>query len=85
MAYTIQFKPAALRQLHRIPRSIQNRILARIEMLARDPFPPGCRKLAGLQEAWRIRISDYRVIYQVHHGMLLVLVLTIGHRRDVYR
>jgi mRNA interferase RelE/StbE len=85
MAYTIQFKPAALRQLKKLPRDAQKRIAERIEMLRDDPFPPGCKKLLGLTDAWRIRVGDYRVVYQVQRGVLLVLVLTVAHRREVYR
>jgi mRNA interferase RelE/StbE len=85
MAYAIQFKPAALRQLEKLPRSIRNRIANKIETLADDPFPAGCKKLSGLPDTWRVRVGDYRVIYQLHHGTLLVLVLTVGHRREVYR
>ncbi|MBZ5572384.1 MAG: type II toxin-antitoxin system RelE/ParE family toxin [Acidobacteriia bacterium] len=85
MAYAIQFKPAALRQLEKLPRPIQNRIAARIEALRDDPFPAGCKKLSGLPDTWRVRAGDYRVIYQVQQRILLILVLTVGHRRDVYR
>jgi mRNA interferase RelE/StbE len=85
MAYAIQFKPAALRQLEKLPRSMRNRVATNIETLADDPFPAGCKKLSGLPDTWRVRIGDYRVIYQVQDEVLLILVLTVGHRRDVYR
>ncbi|MFZ0284443.1 MAG: type II toxin-antitoxin system RelE/ParE family toxin [Terriglobales bacterium] len=85
MAYAIQFKPAALRQLENLPRPVRNRIASKIDSLRDDPFPAGCKKLSGLLDTWRIRAGDYRVIYQVHKGILLVLVLTLGHRREVYR
>ena len=85
MAYAIQFKPLALRQLEKLPHDIQKKLAAKIEVLRDDPFPAGCKKLAGLPDTWRIRAGDYRVVYQVHRGILLVLVLTVGHRKDVYR
>lgn len=85
MAYSIQFKPAALRQLERLPREIQRRIAVKIEMLRLDPMPAGCKRLTGMDDTWRIRIGDYRVVYQVRRETLLVLVLKIGHRREVYR
>jgi mRNA interferase RelE/StbE len=85
MAYAIQSKPAALRQLEQLPRPVRNRIASKIEGLREDPFPAGCKKLSGLPDTWRVRVGDYRVIYQVHKGILLVLVLTLGHRREVYR
>lgn len=85
MAYTIQFKPLALRQLEKLPREAQRRVSAKIEGLRNDPFPLGCKKMAALPDTWRIRAGDYRVVYQVRRGILLVLVLTVGHRKDVYR
>jgi len=85
MAYTIQFKPAALRQLEKLPRDAQRRIVARIETLCDDPFPAGCKKLAGAPDAWRVRVGKYRVIYQLRRNILVIFVLAVGHRRDVYR
>lgn len=85
MAYTIQFKPLALRQLEKLPRDIQKKLAARIEALRDNPFPPGCKKMAAIPDTWRIRVGDYRVVYQVHQKELLVLVLTVGHRKDAYR
>ncbi len=85
MAYTIQFKPLALRQLEKLPREAQRRLSAKIEALRDDPFPSGCKKMSVIPDAWRIRAGDYRVVYQVYRGVLLVLVLAVRHRKDVYR
>jgi mRNA interferase RelE/StbE len=85
VAYTIQFKSLALRQLEKLPRETQRRLSAKIEALRDDPFPVGCNKMSGIPDAWRIRVGDHRVVYQVHRRVLLVLVLTVGHRKDVYR
>jgi mRNA interferase RelE/StbE len=85
VAYTIQFKPLALRQLEKLPREVQRRVAAKIESLRSDPFPPGCKKMVAVPDAWRIRAGDYRVVYQVHRGVLMVLVLTVAHRKDVYQ
>jgi mRNA interferase RelE/StbE len=85
MAYAIQFKPAALRQLEKLPRDFQKRIASKIQALRHDPFPSGCKKLFGEPDTWRVRVGDYRVIYQVHRSVLLILVINIGHRREVYR
>lgn len=84
MAYIVQFKPAALRNLERLPTDIQLRIARAIDALAQDPFPPSSKKMRGL-DAHRIRIGDYRVVYQVHARQLLVLIIRVGHRREVYR
>jgi len=83
MAYSLLFKPVALRQLERLPREVQRRVAVRIEMLREDPTPPGSKRLIGLDDTWRIRIADYRVVYQLQRSALVVLVLKIGHRREV--
>jgi len=85
MAYSIQFKPAALRQFERLPLQVQRRIGVKIELLREDPTPAGCKRLIGLDDTWRIRIGDYRVVYQLQRRILMVLVLKIGHRREAYR
>ena len=85
MAYTIQFKPLALRQLEKLPHDVQKKLAAKIETLRDNPFPAGCKKMEAIADAWRARVGDYRVVYQVHHRVLLVLVLTVGHRKEVYR
>ena len=85
MAYTIQFKPLAFRQLEKLPRDIQKKLAAKIDALRADPFPSGCKKMVAIPDTWRVRVGDYRVVYQVHQKVLLVIVLTVGHRKDVYR
>jgi mRNA interferase RelE/StbE len=85
VAYTIQFKPVALREFEKLPRDAQKRLAAKIDSLRKDPFPAGCKKMTGIPDAWRVRVGDYRVVYQVHQKMQLVVVLTVGHRKDVYR
>jgi mRNA interferase RelE/StbE len=85
VAYTVQFKPLALRELEKLPRETQRRLSIKIEALRDDPFPVACKRMAGIPDTWRIRAGDYRVVYQVHRGVLLVLVLTVVHRREVYR
>ncbi len=83
MSYSIEILRVAQKQLAKIDRTQQNRIVDAIRKLADDPRPSGCKKLSG-RPAWRIRIGAYRVIYEVHDGQLVVLVIAIGPRRDVY-
>ena len=83
-AYRIEFRPAALRELRKIDRSMQPRIQGAIALLAQDPRPPASRPLRG-REGYRLRVGDYRIIYTIDNGNLLIVVVTIGHRRDVYQ
>ncbi len=85
--YTIQISDAAGRQLAKLPQKDQQRINAKIVALAKNPRPPGSVRLAqsGALEQYRIRSGDYRIIYEIHENILLVLVVRIAHRSKVYR
>ncbi len=85
MSYRVEFSTAAARQVRKLPRPARDRVLDAIEGLGEDPRPHGSRKLAGEQTAWRIRIGDYRVIYDVFDAELVVSIVRAAHRRDVYR
>ena len=85
MAYQVSILPAALRQVSKLPRIVQERIQQRIDALADDPRPPGTKALAGRSGFCRIRVGDYRVIYEIRDEILTVLVVRVGHRREVYR
>jgi len=85
MTYTVIYQPSAERELRKLSRELQRRILNKVDTLASAPYPPGCEKLAGKENLWRIRIGDYRVIYTVRNKELLILVVKVGHRGDVYR
>lgn len=82
--YTVEVRPAALRALERIPRKDLERIRGAIALLAREPRPPGARKLRE-RDAYRVRVGDYRVIYTADDGRLVVTVIRLGHRKHVYR
>jgi len=81
MSFRIEVKPTVLRELAKVPRPMRERIAWHIDSLSENPHPPGSVKLAGEDNLYRIRVGDYRVIYQVQEGALLVLVVRIGHRR----
>ncbi|NOY42987.1 MAG: type II toxin-antitoxin system RelE/ParE family toxin [Planctomycetes bacterium] len=83
--YKIAFAPAAVRQLRKLPTDDQKRILRAIETLEDDPRPAGVKKLQGADALWRIRIADYRVVYEIQDAKLVVLALRIAHRKDIYR
>ena len=84
-AYQIVFTPAALRQLASLDAPTRRRVARRIEALGTDPLPRGAEMLQGGDGETRIRVGDWRVIYVVRHDKLVVLVIKIGHRSDVYR
>jgi mRNA interferase RelE/StbE len=83
--YTIELKPSAVRDMQRLPRSVQKRVAQKIDSLARDPFPRGSTKLEASDDLRRVRVGDYRVIYQVRQEILVVFVIRIKQRGDVYR
>ena len=85
MAYRIEFAPKADRQFKALERSLQVRLARRINSLVENPFPQGIKKLAGEEDLYRLRVGDYRIIYQIQEKRLVVLVVRIGHRSEVYR
>ena len=85
MTYRITLAPAAARQLRKFDPQVRRRIQAALELLATEPRPPAATQLVGGSGEWRVRTGDYRIVYEIRDEELLVLVLRIGHRRDVYR
>lgn len=83
MTYRIELRPAAVRALEKLDPPIHRRMQGAIALLAKDPRPPGARALRG-RPGFRVRVGDYRIVYAVHDDVLLVVVITVGHRRDVY-
>jgi mRNA interferase RelE/StbE len=83
--YRIDFKPSAAKSLAKLPTDLQKRIVRAVELLADNPRPHGVVKIAGDDNLWRIRVGDFRVVYEIHDRVLLVMVLHVGHRREVYR
>ena len=82
--YEVEFKSAAKKSLEKLPKKIQKRIQGVITVLETNPLPPIAEKLKG-RDAYRIRVSDYRIIYSIENNKLLVVVVSIGHRREIYR
>lgn len=85
MSYRIEFSPAASRKLRDLEKPVQARIFRAIESLQQNSRPPSCKKLECEEPLYRIRVGDYRIVYEIHDTLLLILVLKIGHRREVYR
>lgn len=84
MRYCIEVAPAAVRQLRKPDRVAHRRVQAAIELLASEPRPSGAKKLVGGDGEWRVRTGDYRIVYEIHDNVVLVLVIAVGHRRDIY-
>jgi mRNA interferase RelE/StbE len=85
MTYRLTLAPAAARQLRKFDPPVRRRIQAALELLSSDPRPPAATQLLGGAAEWRVRTGDYRIVYEIGDDELLVLVLRIGHRREIYR
>ncbi len=83
--YTITFARLARKELEALDVSVVNRVFPRIEALAKDPRPKGCRKLHGEENLWRVRVGDYRVIYAIYDKERVVDIIAIRHRSEAYR
>ena len=83
--YRVLLERAAEKALSRVSSQIHDRIVAAIQALAKNPRPPGCRKLIGSECDWRIRVGDYRVVYEISDEIRVVRVTRIRHRREAYR
>jgi mRNA interferase RelE/StbE len=84
MTYRIEVAPAAARQLRKLDPAARRRVQAAIELLADQPRPSGATRLVGGTGEWRVRTGDYRVVYEIHDDVLVILVLAVGHRREIY-
>jgi len=85
MPYRIEIPRVAAKELAAVAQPHRDRIKNAVLALANDPRPSGCAKLAGFASVYRIRVGSYRVLYDVQDEVLVVLVVKVGHRRDVYR
>jgi mRNA interferase RelE/StbE len=85
MTYQIEFKTRAKKELARVPKEFAQKIIVEIASLAQNPRPNGCKKLVGAEYTYRIRVGDYRVIYTLFEQQLIIEVIKIGHRKEVYK
>ena len=85
VGYRIELNRPAVREIEALEQIQAARILEAIEALSSDPRPRGCRKLAGSDNSYRLRVGQYRVLYQVYDANHLITVFAIGYRRDIYR
>ena len=83
--YKVEIARRAVKSIARLPRREQLRVRAAVDLLADEPRPPGCVALADEDSVYRVRVGDYRIVYEVVDDRLVVQVVRVGHRRDVYR
>jgi mRNA interferase RelE/StbE len=83
--FSVQFVRSARKELASLPAKTQDRIIKAIEGLEKDCRPQGSKKLKGSENTFRIRVGDYRVIYEIHEDEIVVLIIRIAHRKDVYK
>lgn len=84
-SYRVQIARRAIKSIQALPRKEQQRVRAAIDLLRESPRPPGCVAMAGEEHAYRVRVGNYRIVYEVHDEVLLIQVVRVGNPRDVYR
>ena len=83
-SYSIEWKKSAVKELRKLPKKVITRILAAVETLTANPRPDGVRKLTDTESTYRIRVGDYRVVYNVYDRRLIVEVIRVRDRKDAY-
>ncbi len=83
-SYSVDIKPSARKELWELPNDVLARAVFKIESLAVNPRPAGCKKLRGFKDLWRVRVGDWRVVYTIDDTLARVTIARIGHRKDVY-
>jgi mRNA interferase RelE/StbE len=83
--YKIEWKRSALKELEKLPRPMISKVVSAVDNLSSNPFPQGVRKLMGSESSYRIRLGDYRVLYSVIEKRLIIEIIRVGHRKDVYK
>jgi mRNA interferase RelE/StbE len=84
-SYKLEWKNSAYKELQKLPRTMITRVVAAVSELSNNPFPHGVKKLVGSEFSYRIRVGDYRVVYEVIENRLVIEIVRVRHRKDVYR
>ena len=82
--YSIEIKKSAAKEIEKLPKTMMLRVLEKIKGLSLEPRPLGCKKLSG-DEKYRIRVGNYRILYSIEDDILVVYVVKVGHRREIYK
>ncbi len=83
--HEVEISRTAEKRLRKLPRDVQERIVRRMLLLAEDPFPQGAKKLTGYDDVYRVRVGRYRILYSVSRRRLVIIILKVGQRKDIYR
>ncbi len=83
--YKIEWRPSAKRELKKLEKPLISKLIGVIDELGKNPFPLGCKKLVSTEHTYRIRMGDYRIVYSVFQDQLIVEIIKVGHRREVYK
>jgi mRNA interferase RelE/StbE len=83
--YRIEWTRSAAKELRKLPRQMIPKLVAAVDNLTSNPYPQGVRKLVGTENSYRIRVGDYRILYNIVEHRLIVEIIRVGHRKDVYR
>ncbi len=83
--YQIEWKKSALRELKQLDRKSIPRVISAVESLSTGPFPSGVRKLQGSDNTYRVRIGQYRIVYEIFQGKIVIVIIRVRHRKDAYR
>lgn len=84
-SYQIEWKNSAYKELQKLPRPIITKVVAVVADLSNDPYPSGVKKLIGSERSYRIRVGDYRIVYEIIENKLIIEIVRVRHRKDVYR
>lgn len=85
MSYALEYKSSVKKELRKLTKHDRTAIVQKIQNLKNNPLPEGSAKLKGSNDLFRIRYGDYRVIYQLQKKVLLIIIIRIGHRREIYK
>lgn len=83
-SFKVEWKHSAVKELKHLPKQVVTRMLEAVESLAKDPYPSGVRKLTGSEHSYRIRVGDYRIVYNIRSSILVIEIIRVGHRKNVY-
>lgn len=82
--YEVSVLPSAQKEITKLPKQVQNKVLEALVSLSENPRPNGCKKLVGT-DSWRFRVGEYRIVYSIEDNVLLIEVIRVAHRKEVYR